>query len=106
MLQMTNMTLASLLSSLLFLQELLTEVDNKDDSKTVGQKLWRWMVHALAWAICVGSTTASVFAIYYFSEYMHQVRRGDDFSFRFLGLPETLKQASGMTPLELTASKK
>lgn len=88
---MTNIALASAasrgcssLSFLLFLQELLTEVSQKDDSKTVNQKLWRLMVHALAWAICIGSTTASVFSIYHFSEYMHQVRRDDEFIFRFL----------------------
>lgn len=61
----------------LFPQELLAEVIHKDDSKTASQKLWRLMVHALAWSICIGSTTASVLSIYHFSEYMHQVRRDE-----------------------------
>lgn len=71
-------------SCLLCLQELLTEVSHKDHHKTVGQKLWRVMVHALAWAICIGTTTASVFSIYLFSEYMHRVRADDELIFRFL----------------------
>lgn len=78
-----RMTTSALMTTL-FLQELLTEFSHKDGSKTVAQKLWELMVHALAWAICIGSTTASVFAIYHFSEYMHQVRPDGDFSFRFL----------------------
>eukprot|EP00066_Takifugu_rubripes_P021508 XP_011610774.1 PREDICTED: transmembrane channel-like protein 6 [Takifugu rubripes] len=54
------------------LKELLAEVSHKDDTKTAGQKLWRLMVHALAWAICIGSTTASVVSIFYFSDNMHR----------------------------------
>uniref|UniRef100_H3D965 Transmembrane channel-like protein n=1 Tax=Tetraodon nigroviridis TaxID=99883 RepID=H3D965_TETNG len=53
------------------LKELLTEVGHKDDDTTLGQQLWRVAVHALAWTICIGSTAASVFSIYQFSEYMH-----------------------------------
>lgn len=91
---MTNITLAEsdqqgvLISLSSALQELLAEVSHKDDNKTVGQKLWRLMVHALAWAICIGSTTASVFSVYHFSEYMHQVRF---LQFVKSWLPETLK---------------
>lgn len=73
-LAVSTLMAASSLSRLLFLQELLTEVSHKDGNKTVSQKLWRLMVHALAWTICIGSTIASVFSIYHFSEYMHQVR--------------------------------
>ncbi|KAK9539765.1 hypothetical protein VZT92_002266 [Zoarces viviparus] len=54
------------------LKELLAEVNHKDVKKTVGQNLWRVMVHGLAWAICIASTTACMFAIYYFSGHMHQ----------------------------------
>lgn len=71
-------------SRLLLLQELLTEVSHKDDNKTLGQKLWRLMVHALAWAICIGGTTASVFAIYHFSEHMHRVGPEAAFTLSFL----------------------
>lgn len=57
------------------LQELLAEVNHKNVKNTVCQKLWRLMVHGLAWAICIASTTACVLGIYYFSDYMHQVRQ-------------------------------
>ncbi|TNN26539.1 Transmembrane channel-like protein 6 [Liparis tanakae] len=58
------------------LKELLAEVNHKHVKKTRCQTLWRLMVHGLAWAICIASTTACVLAIYYFSDHMHQVRRG------------------------------
>lgn len=54
------------------LKELLAEVNHKHVKKTLCQKFGRLMVHGLAWAICIASTTACVFGIYYFSEYMHQ----------------------------------
>ncbi|KAM8879853.1 transmembrane channel-like protein 6b isoform 1-T2 [Spinachia spinachia] len=54
------------------LKELLAEVNHKHVQNTGCQKLWRLMVHGLAWAICLASTTACVLAIYYFSDHMHQ----------------------------------
>ncbi|XP_034751060.1 transmembrane channel-like protein 6b [Etheostoma cragini] len=54
------------------LKELLAEVDPKHVKNTACQKLWRLMVHGLAWTICIASTTACVLAIYYFSDYMHE----------------------------------
>ena len=61
---------------LLPVQELLAEVNHKQVQKTACQRLGRMMVHGLAWAICIASTTACAAGIYYFSAYMHQVRRG------------------------------
>uniref|UniRef100_A0A4W6CC16 Transmembrane channel-like protein n=1 Tax=Lates calcarifer TaxID=8187 RepID=A0A4W6CC16_LATCA len=55
------------------LKELLAEVNHKHVKNTVGQRLWRLMVHGLAWAICIAGTTACVISIYFFSDYMHQV---------------------------------
>uniref|UniRef100_A0A4W6CBY6 Transmembrane channel-like protein n=1 Tax=Lates calcarifer TaxID=8187 RepID=A0A4W6CBY6_LATCA len=37
------------------LKELLAEVNHKHVKNTVGQRLWRLMVHGLAWAICINS---------------------------------------------------
>lgn len=54
------------------LKELLAEVNHKDVKNTGCQKLWRLTVHGIAWAICIGSTTASVVGIYFFSHHMHQ----------------------------------
>ncbi|XP_035856715.1 transmembrane channel-like protein 6b [Sander lucioperca] len=54
------------------LKELLAEVNQKHVKNTACQKLWRLMVHGLAWTICIGSTTACVLAIYYFSGNMHK----------------------------------
>ncbi|XP_068585096.1 transmembrane channel-like protein 6b [Cebidichthys violaceus] len=54
------------------LKELLAEVNHKHVKKTVGQNLWRLMVHGLAWAICIASTAACVLAIYFFSGHMHE----------------------------------
>lgn len=62
----------SLISSL---QELLAEVNHKDANNTACQKLWRLMIHGLAWVICIGSTIGCVLGIYYFSDYMHKVSR-------------------------------
>uniref|UniRef100_A0A8C9YJG1 Transmembrane channel-like protein n=1 Tax=Sander lucioperca TaxID=283035 RepID=A0A8C9YJG1_SANLU len=42
------------------LKELLAEVNQKHVKNTACQKLWRLMVHGLAWTICIGSTTACV----------------------------------------------
>ncbi|XP_056265425.1 transmembrane channel-like protein 6b isoform X2 [Pseudoliparis swirei] len=56
------------------LKELLAEVNHKHVKNTRCQKLWRLMVHGLAWAICIASTTACVLAIYYFSGHMHQTQ--------------------------------
>ncbi|XP_059201285.1 transmembrane channel-like protein 6b [Centropristis striata] len=53
------------------LKELLAEVTHKHVMKTACQKLWRLMVHGLAWAICIASTIACVLAIYFFSGHMH-----------------------------------
>ncbi|KAI9533887.1 hypothetical protein NQZ68_018255 [Dissostichus eleginoides] len=54
------------------LKELLAEVSHKQVKNTRCQRLWRLMVHGLAWTICVASTTACVLAIYYCSDHMHQ----------------------------------
>ncbi|XP_068448722.1 transmembrane channel-like protein 6b [Clinocottus analis] len=54
------------------LKELLAEVNHKRVKNTHCQRLRRLMVHGLAWAICIASTTACVIAIYYFSDHMHQ----------------------------------
>lgn len=54
------------------IKELLAEVNHKKVTITLGQRLWRQMVHALAWIICIGTSTACLLGIYYFSEYMHQ----------------------------------
>ncbi|XP_029004029.1 transmembrane channel-like protein 6b [Betta splendens] len=54
------------------IKELLAEVKQGDTSTTVCQKLWRMMVHGVAWTICIAATIGSVFAIYYFSDYIHQ----------------------------------
>ncbi|XP_029287582.1 transmembrane channel-like protein 6b isoform X2 [Cottoperca gobio] len=54
------------------LKELLAEVNHKQVNKTRCQRLWRLMVHGLAWSICIASTTACVLAIYYFSDHMYQ----------------------------------
>ncbi|XP_037328684.2 transmembrane channel-like protein 6b isoform X2 [Pungitius pungitius] len=54
------------------LKELLAEVNHKHVKNTGCQKLWRMMVHGLAWTICLASTIACVLAIYYFSDHMHQ----------------------------------
>ncbi|KAM3623404.1 uncharacterized protein V6R79_010744 [Siganus canaliculatus] len=54
------------------LKELLAEVNHKNVKNTGCQKLCRLMIHGLAWAICIASTTACVLGIYYFSEHMHQ----------------------------------
>ncbi|TDH15836.1 hypothetical protein EPR50_G00013760 [Perca flavescens] len=54
------------------LKELLAEVNQKQVKNTTCQKLWRLIVHGLAWTICIASTTACVLAIYYFSGYMHK----------------------------------
>ncbi|XP_051240666.1 transmembrane channel-like protein 6b [Dicentrarchus labrax] len=54
------------------LKELLAEVNHKNVKNTACQKLWRLLVHGLAWAICIASTAACVTAIYYFSDHMHQ----------------------------------
>lgn len=56
------------------LQELLAEVNHKDVKNTLCQKLWRLMVHGLAWAICIAVTAACVIGIYFLSHYMHKVR--------------------------------
>ncbi|XP_037620265.1 transmembrane channel-like protein 6b isoform X1 [Sebastes umbrosus] len=58
------------------LKELLAEVNHEHVLNTRCQKLGRLMVHGLAWSICIASTTACVLAIYYFSEFMHEVKRG------------------------------
>lgn len=43
--------------------------------KTWRQQLYKLMVHALAWTICISSTIGCVFAVYFFSDYMHTVGR-------------------------------
>ncbi|XP_035516607.1 transmembrane channel-like protein 6b isoform X2 [Morone saxatilis] len=57
------------------LKELLAEVNHKNVKNTACQKLWRLMVHGLAWTICITSTAASVSAIYYFSNHMHKLEQ-------------------------------
>ncbi|XP_019960488.2 transmembrane channel-like protein 6b [Paralichthys olivaceus] len=57
------------------LKELLAEVNHKHVKNTLCQKLCRLMVHCLAWAICIASTTACVLGIYFFSDFMHQDRQ-------------------------------
>ncbi|XP_040001994.1 transmembrane channel-like protein 6b [Xiphias gladius] len=54
------------------LKELLAEVNHRHVKNTVCQKVWRLLVHALAWAICMAGTAACVLGIYFFSNYMHQ----------------------------------
>ncbi|XP_073328619.1 transmembrane channel-like protein 6b isoform X2 [Pagrus major] len=54
------------------LKELLAEVNHRNVMNTACQKLSRLMVHGLAWAICIGSNAACVYAIYHFSDHMHK----------------------------------
>lgn len=67
---------------------------------TVCQKLSRLMVHGLAWAICIGSNTACVYAIYWFSDHMHKVRRG---RFKVQNLTFTMAQKFYRQILQLQA---
>ncbi|KAM6940471.1 transmembrane channel-like protein 6b [Xenentodon cancila] len=53
------------------LKELLAEVNHKHVKNTVCQTVWRLVVHGLAWAICIASTTGCVIGIYYFSDMMY-----------------------------------
>lgn len=54
------------------IKELLAEVNHKRVKSTQCQRLWRFTVHAIAWTICIASTTGCAFGIYYFSEHMHK----------------------------------
>lgn len=54
------------------IKELLAEINHKRVKSTRCQRLWRVTVHALAWAICIASTTGCAFGIYFFSEHMHK----------------------------------
>lgn len=57
------------------MQELLGEVNRKKGEEPVPQRLGRISVHLLAWSLCVGSILACVFAVHYFSEYIHKVSK-------------------------------
>ncbi|MED6254345.1 hypothetical protein ATANTOWER_023535 [Ataeniobius toweri] len=59
------------------LKELLAEVNQRHNKNTVLQKLWRLMVHSLAWTICIAGTTGCVIAIYFSSDYVHKQRAGN-----------------------------
>uniref|UniRef100_A0A8C6WQP7 Transmembrane channel-like protein n=1 Tax=Neogobius melanostomus TaxID=47308 RepID=A0A8C6WQP7_9GOBI len=67
-------TSVKLLSENIYTQikELLAEVSHKQVKSTRCQKLGRLTVHALAWAICIASSTGCAFGIYYFCEHMHK----------------------------------
>ncbi|KAG8015165.1 Transmembrane channel-like protein 6, partial [Nibea albiflora] len=67
------------------LKELLAEVNHKNVNNTACQKLWRLMIHGLAWVICIGSTFGCVLGIYHFSVYMHQTPPSNEA--RLLALP-------------------
>ncbi|XP_076133868.1 transmembrane channel-like protein 6b isoform X2 [Alosa pseudoharengus] len=54
------------------LKELLAEISHKKREAPIRQRLGRISMHLLAWSMCVGSILACVFAVYYFSEYMHE----------------------------------
>ncbi|XP_061088669.1 transmembrane channel-like protein 6 isoform X1 [Conger conger] len=54
------------------LKELLGEVRGRAGGRALGVRVSRWVVQALAWLMCVGSTTACTLAVFYFSQYMHQ----------------------------------
>lgn len=54
------------------IKELLAEVNHKQVKNTRCQRLWRFTVHAMAWTICIASTTGCALGIYYFSEHMHK----------------------------------
>ncbi|XP_064180876.1 transmembrane channel-like protein 6b isoform X1 [Anguilla rostrata] len=56
------------------LKELLSEVSRREKRKDLVHRLWRLAVHAMAWVMCLGSTVGCAFAVYQFSEHMHQVR--------------------------------
>ena len=43
-------------------------------NQTAGQRLWRLLVHGLAWTICSGSTVACALAVHYLAQHMHAVR--------------------------------
>uniref|UniRef100_A0A8D3E0I2 Transmembrane channel-like protein n=1 Tax=Scophthalmus maximus TaxID=52904 RepID=A0A8D3E0I2_SCOMX len=57
------------------LKELLAEVNHKRVRNSCLQNLGRLMIHCLAWTICVAGTIACVLSIYFFSQYMRQVRQ-------------------------------
>ncbi|KAK5617905.1 hypothetical protein CRENBAI_024815 [Crenichthys baileyi] len=59
------------------LKELLAEVNQRHNKNTALQKLWRLMVHGLAWTICIAGTTGCVIAIYFSSDYVHKQRAGN-----------------------------
>uniref|UniRef100_A0AAQ4RMQ8 Transmembrane channel-like protein n=1 Tax=Gasterosteus aculeatus aculeatus TaxID=481459 RepID=A0AAQ4RMQ8_GASAC len=77
-------------------KELLAEVNHKHVKNTGCQKLWRMMVHGLAWAICIASTTACVLAIYYFSDHMHRQPLLDEAS--LLALPVVVSLINLLLP--------
>ncbi|XP_050978282.1 transmembrane channel-like protein 6b isoform X2 [Labeo rohita] len=54
------------------LKELVAEVNRQKLKFPVLQQLGRFLIHMLAWIMCLGSTLASVLAVYYFSEHMHK----------------------------------
>lgn len=74
------------------LQEILAEVVQKKEKNGGCQALWRLMVHGLAWAICIGGTAGCVISVYFFSEYMHQVRLPSCFTFMRPSEPRLLPE--------------
>uniref|UniRef100_A0A8C5CK25 Transmembrane channel-like protein n=1 Tax=Gadus morhua TaxID=8049 RepID=A0A8C5CK25_GADMO len=53
------------------LRELLADVTRNHANQTAGQRLWRLLVHGLAWTICSGSTVACALAVHYLAQHMH-----------------------------------
>lgn len=85
------------------LKELLGEVNRKKGEEPVPQRLSRISVHLLAWSLCVGSILACVFAVHYFSEYIHKDRqsRSTHSSFdspRLLALPVVVSSINLLLP--------
>ncbi|XP_062412816.1 transmembrane channel-like protein 6b [Sardina pilchardus] len=86
------------------LKELLAEISHKKGEAPIRQRLSRISMHLLAWTLCVGSILASVFAVYYFSEFMHkdlQVRarnRRSSDSASLLALPVVVSSINLLLP--------
>lgn len=54
------------------LKEMLSEVSRREETKGLVHRLARLAVQATAWVMCLGSTVGCAFAVYHFSEYMHE----------------------------------
>ncbi|XP_066503089.1 transmembrane channel-like protein 6b [Hoplias malabaricus] len=53
------------------LKELVAEVNRKEVKSSLLQRLSTVSIQILAWTICIGSTAGCAYAVYCFSEYMH-----------------------------------